>query len=197
VAAAQRVAKRFGKSVIHKTRWKFIEPELQRLARTHRRTAKQELEELVKARLFEAAEAGGQHHPAEIDEAFQSILTRLNSLLAIDILGPNWRQKFERRPGKVMEADEVELDKKLTVPSVFEPGVFGSHFPDLVAQVEARLSLDRLLPGARLSNRDKEVLYARFFQDEAFRDIAAKLKIKTAAARLVNGRALKKIKKSS
>jgi Bacterial regulatory proteins, luxR family len=177
--AAQRIARRLG-NVIHKKRWAWVQPELRRRAELEKVSEEKALENLIVDRLFEVGQSIAGDTPGNWKNSYKTLRRQLNKFLTTDLLGPQWRSKISKR--------EIGLDQALTLESVLGP--------NLIAQIEVRASVESLIFRAKLTNREKEVLYARL-KNEPYDAIARKLKIKTDTARVFYSRAFNKMKNSS
>ena len=181
MVAAQRIARRLG-NVIYKKRWKWAEPKLRDLAKTQKVSERKALENLIVQRLFEVAQSIAHDTPSDWQESYEKLRGRLNELLTEDLLGSGWRRK--------VTGEEID----------FEPdheSILDVAFPSLLAQIEARLVLERLISLAKLTNREREIFIARKLQDSSYDAISRKFKIETATARVLCRRAFNKIKKIS
>jgi hypothetical protein len=82
----------------------------------HGRRQQAELEALIVSRLVEVIEVAGPYTPAEFSEILEALRTKLNQLLTVDILGPEW----QKRTG-ASALQEVDFDDTtLTIESMFD-----------------------------------------------------------------------------
>lgn len=189
VAAAQRIAKKFGKSAIHKTRRTVIRSELMRDAETHNRTEAREFEERVVSNLIGAVEVIRQAD-GNLDSIYRQINSFLNRLVTADLAGPHWwrKQPKTEKELKKIPIREIELDEETLDPAFLRQ-------TNLLADIETRLLFEHLPTLAKLTKREKEVFHRSTVDAMPDEEIALELKMNPSTVRVHLFNARQKIRK--
>jgi hypothetical protein len=171
VAASKRLVDWIGRA-IHPARWKQVRPNLETFAKLHKQPAEAELQALMSARIFEAAEVAGAYRLAQEEAVRLALRARLGHLATQDLIGPEWRRGTRAIP---FEEEEHK------------------NPADDIREIERRLTLDSLIARAGLSPREAE-LFALVRQHGSMEAVAHHLGIKQSTARVLSHRAGKRIR---
>jgi DNA-binding CsgD family transcriptional regulator len=162
VRAATRVVHRLGHCVARQ-RWPLVQPALAQQAAQHRRSPEDELRQLAIARLFEVIVTITPHELANVSLTHKALRRRLNNLLTMDLLGPEWQ-------------------KKHLIQDQCPPGL----------DLETRITVQELLDRSSLTPRECEVIDA-ILRDEDPQEIASYLGIRPETVRVHVSNARKKM----
>ncbi len=176
-SAAAWVAAHWFKTPIAPQRWEAIGPrvreELAARAQANGTSPATELQEsVVQAVLIALGDAAGDVLTANVRG---NLLSRLNDLVAEDLLGTEWRQ---------LPPEEIEALANILIDHAAQAAV---------VELELRLDLDALVSRANLGKREAQIV-AAVREGTPLVDAAEKLGITPGAARVAVSRARKKMR---
>jgi hypothetical protein len=144
--AAQRILLEQIKRPIHPGRWHLVKKELDRLAKSRKRSRGSELQELAKASLFEAIEAlldvdlvSDASFDSQISTDYRAVWSRLNDSLTELLAGPGWREKQGPRQKIRREKGKKPVKVEITAQPEEQP-----TFVDSAAVADTNMSPEKL-----------------------------------------------------
>lgn len=173
--AAQRLVGRM-RNPVHRTRWNRVAPALREMAKGRHQSPQKVLATLTLQALWGGiTDVLSPFTPGELrTKGMPALKARINAEVTADVLGPGWR-----RPDVSLDTEKVGRRVRRRTAAE-DPGA------------DARLVLDQLVKKAGLTPRERELI-AALRAGKDLTQAATRLRIKPSTARVLWGRARKKL----